>query len=279
MNRNEIERVSYRSSLLKQIIIRADYANLTDLAGLINCLKKEERFASSFKSSKIVNQNRLDIKGPFSLVEDKYLPIDNYHISSFYRFFNCLIEPIQDLTLDITTNSVCIDITCNRDYDCIDEYINLMCFIVNKIQKFDSFVRFNRFGIRKVDGDDFSDLESAYKIFQKERFAHDTEFHFLKRKTSKYKGSESFCTENKILCNLDRSVEGFDKKFRFCLDIDTYIDDRIDNLDKILSEDEIMKILSVSLNNTSFIIFREFVTEDFLNKGYDNYMVKYGKAK
>lgn len=278
MNRNEIERVSYRSSLLKQIIIRADYANLTDLAGLINCLKKEERFASSFKSSKIVNQNRLDIKSPFSLVEDKYLPIDNYHISSFYRFFNCLIEPMQDLTLDITTNSVCIDITCNRDYDCIDEYINLMCFIVNKIQKFDSFVRFNRFGIRKVDGDDFQELDSAYKVFQSDRFAHDKDFCCLRRTTSKYKGSESFITETNIRCNLERSVEAFDKTFRFCLDIDTYIDERIYNLDKILSEDETRKILSEELNNTSFLIFREFVTEEFLNKGHEKYMEKYGKA-
>ena len=278
MKRNDIERLSYRSSLLKHIIIRADYANLTDLTGLVNCLKKDEYFASSFKSSKIVNQNRLDIKSPFSLVEDKYLPVDNYHICSFYRFFNCIIEPIQDLTLDITTNSVCIDISCNKDYDCIDEYIKLMCFIVNKIQEFDSFVRFNRFGIRKVDGDDFQELDSAYKIFQSERFAHDEDFCYLKRQTSKYKGSESFITENKIRCILERSVEAFDKTFRFCLDIDTYIDERIYDLDKILSEDETRKILSEDLNNTSFLIFREFVTEEFLNKGHEKYMEKYGKA-
>lgn len=264
MERQKIEREHYRSSLLKRIIIRVDFCNLTDLAGFIGNLKKTDEFTSAFRSSKIVNMNEQ--------VENMSSPFESNFTTFDYRFFNCLVEPLQSVTLDITINSICIDISCNEKYDCIDDYIKLMCVVTKAMCAYDSFVRFQRFGIRKIDGDDYTTLDDAYSVFEAKRFAHDDDFQTLRRVTSKYVGTELFKTENDVLCNLSRSVEVLSKsKIRFSLDIDTFIDERIVDMESVKTYEEVFNLLADRLNKTSFKIFREFVTEDFLNNGVVNY--------
>ena len=195
-----------------------------------------------------------------------------------HRFFNSLIQPVQEVILDIGQNFMYLDIKCNSNYDCIDQYLDLMVFLMTSLQSHDKFVRFNRVAIRKIDGDDYASLDDAYDIFLSRRFAHDDEFAHLQRWTSKYVGEEQFKTENDVITNLKRCVEVMgDEEFRFSLDIDTYIDSRVYNFTNIVEASEIKYILYERLNKTSFSIFREFVTDGFLTDGVNNYKRMHGE--
>ena len=96
--------------------------------------------------------------------------------------------------------------------------------------------------------------------------------------TSKYKGEEQFKTENGVLVNLNRCVEVMRANdFRSTLDIDTYFDKGAINQQIAMTKDQVERILSELLNETSFKIFKEFVSDEFLSAGVENYKKVYGE--
>lgn len=278
MDITKVERTNFRSSLLKQIIIRTDYVNLSDLTGFVTYIKRNESFAACFVDCRTMNLNKVDLNEPVSIADKKYFPINSMQSETVFKFLGSKIEPIQDASLDVGLKFFCINIICNENYDCIDKYLELAKLLVIALQRFDSFVRITRIGIRKIDGDDYKSLDDAYKIFKAERFAHDDEFECLPRMTSKYKGEEHFRTENEVMVNLNRCVEVMGSNdFRFTLDIDTYLDKRTIDQQIAMTEEQVEYSLSKLLNETSFKIFREFVSEEFLNDGIEKYKKAYGE--
>lgn len=278
MDRTNVERDNFRSSLLKQIIIRVDYENLSDLTGFVTCIKRIESFAVCFSDCRPINLNKVDLNEPVSIADKKYFPINSMQTETVFKFMGSKIEPIQDASLDVGLNFFCINIICNEYYDCIDKYLELATLLIVTLQTFDSFVRISRIGVRKIDGDDYGSLDDAYRIFKAERFAHDDEFECLPRMTSKYKGEEHFKTENGALVNLNRCVEVMaNNVFRFTLDIDTYLDKGVINQQIAMSKEQVEESLSKLLNETSFKIFREFVSDKFLNDGIEKYKELYGE--
>lgn len=278
MDITKVERNNFRSSLLKQIIIRVDYVNLSDLIGFITYIKRIESFAACFVDCRTLKLNKVDINEPVSIADKKYFPINSMQSETVFKFLGSKIEPIQDASLDIGLNFFCINIICNENYDCIDKYLELTKLLIIALQRFDSFVRITRIGIRKIDGDDYKSLDDAYKIFKAERFAHDDEFKCLPRMTSKYKGEEQFRTENGVLVNLNRCVEVMGTNdFRFTLDIDTYLDKRAIDQKIAMAKEQVEDSLGKLLNETSFKIFREFVSEEFLNDGIEKHKKAYGE--
>lgn len=278
MDITKVERNNFRSSLLKQIIIRVDYANLSDLTGFVTYIKRVESFAACFVDCRTLNLNKVDLNEPVSIADKKYFPINSMQTETIFRFLGSKIEPIQDASLDIGLNFFCINIVCNENYDCIDKYLELANLLIINLHEYDSFVRITRIGIRKIDGDDYTSLDDAYKIFKAIRFAHDDEFKSLPRMTSKYKGEEQFKTENGVLVNLNRCVEVMGANdFRFTLDIDTYFDKGDINQQIAMTKDQVERILSELLNETSFKIFKEFVSDEFLSAGVEKYKKVYGE--
>ena len=84
MDITKVERNNFRSSLLKQIIIRVDYANLSDLTGFVTYIKRVESFAACFVDCRTLNLNKVDLNEPVSIADKKYFPINSMQTETIF---------------------------------------------------------------------------------------------------------------------------------------------------------------------------------------------------
>ncbi len=246
-------------SLLKQIIIRLDFESLTDLNSVIKCLKRQEFLSNSLKGYRIIKSNRISLQMPPSVVEDKFLPIERYDVSDMHRFFDSTIRPLQDVTLDVTETYVCLTINTNDDYASIEPYIELISDVANLIKNEDPYVHFCRIAIRKIDGEDFNNLDEGFNVFKSSQFRLEHKFEHFAKMSHKAVLTDYFIADS-IKFNMSNSIEIFrNGKCRICLDMDSYIDEECfrDNIG--LKDISIKDILKNKLNAKLYSLFEECV--------------------
>ena len=246
-------------SLLKEIIIRLDFESLTDLNAVIKRLKRENFINTFLKGYRVIKSNRISLQMPPSVVEDKFIPVERYDVTDMHRFFDSAIEPIQDVTLDVTETYVCLTIKTNDDYSSIEPYIELVSNVANLIKSEDSYVRFCRIAIRKIDGEDFENLEEGFRVFKSSRFDMEHNFEHFSKTTHKAVLMDYFMADS-VKFNMTNSIEKFrNGKCRICLDMDSYIDEECYRESPDLRALDVDEILKNRLNNRLYSLFAECV--------------------
>lgn len=260
-------RKNFRSSLLRQVIIRCDYSSLTDLNGFIMKLKSLEWFQNLFAGYRLVRTNNFNLQINPKAIEDRFIPLEVNETGNIHRFFDCKIEPKQNSSMDISPTFICLTIGCNDSYDTIDAYLDSIADIITTLKEYDSYVQIERLAIRKIDGKDYDSLEEAYETFE---VMEDLERNIIDNvKPIKKVYTDSFISNDaNIKVNFTRGLERFnDGTIRCILDMDGYIDSSLVSPNKITNKQEIESLLKDKINDELFKLFRASVTENFLSKG------------
>lgn len=269
MSKEQYTRENFKSSLLKQIIIRVDFSTITDVKGFIMKLKSEPWLSRSFNGYRPIKTNNINLQIDTKTIEDnRFIPIEVKETGTIHRFYDSLIEPIQSTTMDIGSSFICIIIQCSEQYDKIDPYLNIIADTMMVLQQYDNYAHFERFGIRKIDGNDYKNENEAYQTFEKNRFIEDSG-KVLEGTLFKQVYTDIFLSEKyNIKVNLTRGLERLNNgMLRFVLDTDGYVDESNFKEEDCDSKDKIISLLKDRINEGLFQIFKVYVTEDFLNKG------------
>lgn len=268
MSKEQYTRENFKSSLLKQIIIRVDFSTITDVKGFIMKLKSEPWLSRSFDGYRPIKTNNINLQIDTKTIEERFIPIEVKETGTIHRFYDSLINPIQSTTMDIGSSFICITIQCSEQYDKIDPYLNIIADTMVVLQKYDNYAHFERFGIRKIDGNDYNNEDDAYQTFEKNRFIGDSG-KVLDGILFKQVYTDSFFSErHSIKVNLTRCLERLNNgKLRFVLDTDGYIDESNFKEKDCDSKDKIIYLLKDRINEGLFQIFKVYVTEAFLSKG------------
>ena len=266
MSKNDYTRSNFRSSLLKQIIIRIDYSGLTDLNGFVRQLKSTDWLQTLFTGYRLLKTNNINFEINPETVEKKLVPIEINEAENIHRFNDCSIQPLQEVTMDISQNFICLTIKCNNNYDTIDAYIKSVKQTVEALQDYDSYINLNRIAIRKVNGKDFSSIESVYQTFEVMKYLEKNIIQDVNPKKKRY--TDSFLSkESNLKVNFTRALKCFKDDngdvIRFVLDIDCYADSFTLSDEKVVDAGNVL----VNINEELFKLFKASVTENFLSEG------------
>lgn len=253
--KDKIKRTDLKNSMLKRVIIRADFTPMLDLEVTVSDINRQEWFANKFNN---YERRLIEVKKDDDEEKNK---VEGQYIK---RFDDCNIAPERNVTLDISSNFAYLDINCDEQYSLIDEYLKLMVKILDHIIKFDGYVKLERLAIRKTDGMELIEGKKADEVF--EYFDQQIEEEFDKFTYRTYTDSFIYGKKN-VRVHYNRTVRvvgGEPVHFIFILDIDTYLDrELIDN--RRPNEDDLWALFYDKLNDASFDLFKRGVKEKYLN--------------
>lgn len=257
--KEKIQRDQLAYSMLRRVIIRADFTSMLDTDKIVSNLNEEVWFNEVFN-----NYSKLQLLND----EERSNEDSEEDLKKYVRRFNDCVttaeRPEKNVIFDITDESVCVDIQCDDQYTKIDAYLQLaidaIIFIINQ----DRYVKLKRLAIRKFDAQNFATSEEADKVF--EYFDQD----IMDNANDAYwqrKYTDSFIYgKTNVKVNYTRTIKISDKAdetFIFVLDIDTFVDsDMIEN--KRPSKDELSQTFFARLNDASFDLFKRGVKLEFL---------------
>ena len=204
-----------------------------------------------------IGARSLDIKGT---QETNKMDYDRPKV---YRFSDCVLEPVQNVTLDFDRNYLCMEIHCDSNYTVVDSYLEMMATLINIILGCEGFVQLTRIGIRKIDGVDAikpADADNVFEYFS-QQLPWDRKDLMQMRQYTDYMTSpeiEAYVIYNRIV----RVVEN-GTNLRFTLDIDCYKDS--DFLNPRPEYDLIQKWL-IEMNDKLFNLFKMGIKLDYFNK-------------
>lgn len=253
ITKDEIKRSDLIYSMLRQVIIRADFTSMLDIDKLVLLLSEQEWFEGTFN-----NYSRLQLvdNGEDNLAERpcKYVR----------RFDDCNIEPEKNVIIDITEESLCMNIQCDEHYTIINKYLSLFIQTLAFIFSNDNYVKLRRLAIRKIDGESFHSGEDAEKVFEyfDQRITDLDDDAFWQRTYT----DNFIYGKRKVKVNYTRNVRispREEERFIFTIDIDTYIDSEMIEIPRP-SKEELEDIYFNRLNESAFELFKRGVTLEFL---------------
>ena len=258
MKKEEINRKNLRCSLLKRVIIRADITAMMKLEDSVSSISRQEWFKGLFDSMDKF------ISVPSPRVTNITSPVANSQGTEVRRFFECTIEPRQELVLDISDEFLCLDIKCNEHYESLDPYIDLMAKVIGQVIHDDNYVKLKRLAIRKIDGLILANANEANRVFEyfDQGIMEDGEG-MRKRLYNDY----FYSNNKKVGVNYSRQLKiGDNEASRFIFTIDTDVYARSNDLENVRpGVEELSVILSNRINETAFDIFKRGIKESFLN--------------
>ena len=262
MGKANVSRDNFKSSLLKQVVIRIDYSEITNFEGLVQTMAAflKEYFGNRGKYI----TNNVNVRIDEKALSGDSLPIAVLPSNDVYRFSSCVIEPVQNVVLDVANTFTCLIIDCNEAYDKVDCYLDLVSEVLSRIFDFDAYVNIVRVGIRKIDSKVFDNMETAKEIFEN---VGESQIAIPGMNTFQYRVS-SFIVNNEtgMQVNLSRTYTNTDdRQFQVDLDIDGYVG----NLKFLqgINSSELLSQQLKTINDLLFDIFKLNVTEAFLEKG------------
>ena len=261
--KKDIKRTDLNYSMLRRVIIRADFTSMLNTGRMVDKLNDQKWFKGAFK-----NYSRL--KYADTPQPQEVDPQEGWEPRFIRRFDDCNIGPERKVTLDITNESVCMDIQCDDNYESIDLYLQLVINTLALIIDNDPYVKVRRLAIRKIDANSFATSEEADKVFE----YFDQGIMDL--------GKDSICQrtytddfiygEKDVKVHYSRTVKITPKErelFVFILDVDTFLDaEKID--DERPSDEVLRKIFFDRLNEAAFDLFKRGVKLEFLQSKLKN---------
>lgn len=269
MNMNEekerIKREQLSYSMLRRVIIRADFTSMLDTDKIVSLLNEDEVEEKKWFGDVFNNYARLQLIVDEKRTKDES---DDERAKQYVRRFNdCNVtadRPERNVTFDITDQSLCVDISCDEKYTKIDAYLQLVVDTLDFIIRNDKYVKLTRIAIRKYDAQAFANGDEADKVFEYfDQGITDSASDAYWQRTY----TDNFVYgKTKVKTNYTRTIKITDKeneRFIFVLDIDTFLDsDMIENARP--AKDDLHKILFDRLNEASFDLFKRGVKLEFL---------------
>jgi uncharacterized protein (TIGR04255 family) len=257
ITKDDISRDDLVYSMLRQVIIRADFTSMLDTDKIVLLLNEQKWFEGAFNNYsrlQYIDNGRQRGKEDVTERPRKYVR----------RFDDCNIQPERRVVLDITDESLCLDIQCDEHYTVINEYLSLFVQTLGLIISNDNYVKLRRLAIRKIDGERFPNGNEAEKVFEyfDQRITDLDDDAFWQRT---YTDNFIYGKRN-VKVNYTRNVKISSReedRFIFTIDIDTYIDSEM-IMNARPSKDELLDIYFDRLNESTFELFKRGVTLEFL---------------
>ena len=259
-SKDEIKRQQLKNHFLKRVIVRFDYTSIVDLQKVLNKIVAFLNPPDSYFRS--LNQMQV-ATGSLELGGTQDTSQATHDRPMIYRFSDCIIDPIQDVTLDLARNYLCLEIRCNPDYTILDKYLDTMIQLMDIILQCEGFVQLTRIGIRKVNGVDSIDPNDADEVFEyfSQQLSWGERDRMVMRQYSDYMACHDI-SAYVIYHRIVRVVEG-SPDLRFTLDIDCYKDSSF--LEARPNTDLLKKWL-YDMNNKLFDLFKMGIRLEFFNK-------------
>lgn len=258
--KEQINREDLTYSMLRKVIIRADFTPMLDLDAMVSDINSKEWFQGKFNNfeRRLLQVKNDDPKGR-NLDEAKVM-----EGQVVKRFDDCNIVPERNVSLDISSEFVVLEIRCDEKYTTIDDYLELMTNIVHHIFSKDAYVKLERIAIRKTDGMEFEDGGKADEVFEyfDQKVVEDGDQFRLRSYTDSF-----LYGKRSVLVHYNKTVRvtnGNPTLLIFLLDVDAFLDRSfIEN--RRPDREEIWSIFYERLNKTCFDLFKLGVKEKFLN--------------
>lgn len=254
--KDDIKRADLNNSMLKRVIVRADFTPMLDLESTVSDVNRQEWFKNKFNN---YEKRLLTVKKGNEKEDENAL--DGEVVK---RFDDCNIAPEKNVTLDISSNFVIMEIKCDEKYDKLDEYLKLYVNTLGHVISNDNYVKLERIAIRKTDGMESIDGNKADEVF--EYFDQQIEDEGDKFTYRTY--TDSFVYSKKeVSVNYNRAVRVIANNpplFVFVLDIDTYLN-REQIANRRPNNVELWQMFYDRLNEASFDLFKRGVKETYLN--------------
>jgi len=251
----DIKREHLTNSMLKRVIMRADFTPMLDLESMVSGMNKQDWFKGKFEN---YEKRLLEISPDVEMTIDK----DDLEGRTVKRFDHCTIAPEKNVTLDISSKFVTLLINCDEKYDKIDDYLDLFVKILVFIKENDDYVKFIRLAIRKTDGMELNSGEEADAVFEyfDQGIAEAKHDDLLNRS---YTDSFIYGKEE-ISVHYNRTLKIVNGKFIFIIDIDTFADAEQIGENKRPSETELKSFFADKLNESSFELYKRGVKLEYL---------------
>ena len=260
--KEEIQRTELTYSMLRRVIMRADFTPMLNLESMVSEINRQEWFQNKFNNyEKRLLQVKNESNKNDGEDEDEKKQLEGLVVK---RFDDCNIEPERNVTLDIASNFVTIDIRCDEEYTKIDDYLELMTDIVSFIINNDNYVKLERIAIRKTNGNEFGSGAQADEVF--EYFDQNIEEEGDRFTLRTYTDSFIY-SKRQVQVHYNRTLRilsNTPKPFVFVLDIDSFLD-RAHIENRRPGKEAVHDIFFNKLNETCFELFKRGVKESFLN--------------
>jgi len=255
------------NDMLKRIIIRFDYSGVTTIDRWVEIYKETESCKKYFNNYKIqeINSAQISSKNLNDIETNGYIPITGYTRDILHVFSGKIPTHSEKIELQISSTSCSLDIHCNGDYKGASPYLDLISEYMTDFLRLDSYIQISRIGLRKIDAQTYNTKEEICNDFESDFFFGKS---IRKKEKEQKEYKDNYVDEdNKLKTNMSRVyrqiIENGTKKHQVIFDADSYVDTEIDTELKHKYA-EIHQILK-SLNENLFEIFRDVVTEQFLN--------------
>lgn len=263
--KDKIQRDQLSYSMLRRVIIRADFTSMLDTEKIVSLLNEDEIEGRKWFGEVFNNYSKLQLLSDGTRSKDVSSDEDQ---KQFVRRFNdCNVtdeRPEKNVTFDITDQSVCVDIICDDKYTRIDSYLQLVVDTLDFIIKHDKYVKLSRLAIRKFDGQSFptsKEADGVFEYFDQNIMDYSSDAYWQRSYTDNF-----IYGKTNVKVNYTRIVKISEKeneKFVFVLDIDTFLDsDMIEVLRP--GKDELHNVFFNRLNDASFELFKRGVKLEFL---------------
>lgn len=262
--KDQYTRKNIKSTILKRVIIRIDISGVTDFNSFIQELKRAEFMHRSFKRMRYLSKTSDSLPLKRNFPKNGTLPLSRNVYSDVYHFFDCAIDLSSEASLFITPDCISLSVDCNEGYGGSENYTRLMLDIIGTLAKADSYINIERVGIRKIDSADFSNLQDAHKIFDK-NFVVINDFRACE--DIKESTKTDIFLNNEIHFNVVQHISQKQSDlYNFVFDVDAYIndDEAVDHY--IMNRDEWFNLMYGEMQDKMFEYFKDVVTVEYLEK-------------
>ena len=264
MAKDNISRENVRDRKLKLVILRLDFAGVSDIQSLVKLF--DNRFPKEFKSRTEIHNRQFNIsfrEEDLKEISDTLsLPVSVIKNEKVYAYKG-MKNVVCDTTMEISQYYLGLTVKCNDNYDGLDSYVESFKGAISVFKDKIPYFAPKRFGIRKVRIQEMPTLFDFNDVFEDFVFkmpSFDVPNHtLLKNVNVSY---IELPEANNLRINVRREMakgtngDGLDQ-YRAILDIDAYYKE------DALSSGNINRMITEA-NEQAFIVYRSCMRESYL---------------
>ena len=265
MAKDSITRAEVHDKHMKEVIIRLDYAGVSDVSELVKIFDKT--FPKTFKNRSDVYNTEYKMTLSQDVIKDisdtVHIPVNVLQKEKIVRYTG-MRNVHCNVILDISQYYLCMTIECDENYDGLDKYVECFKGSITAFSSRQDYFQPKRLGLRKIRVESKKTIQDFNKIF--ESFVLNIPNYSICQKDnlkSTYIDVIEDKTNKGLKFNICRSVGRYDAKqggvdmteYRAVLDIDAdYKDEKLDRISDLLTQ----------ANLKEFEVYKSCMKEEFL---------------
>ena len=275
-SKSEITRYMMRKNILRNILFRVDYKGIVNVNECLSKIKEELLLPHFSEYNNTFNNNvNIDMSG--TSIEDvskmlslpvKEVSQQEIHIYSKSKFTNDGEPTTDEVELRISKYFITLEIKCKGEYKNIDPYLRYFSELISHLLSYNSYIRFKRIGLRKIASQLFKRREDMYAVFDPGKYGDVIDQSFSPLEFNRIDNIQKL--EQPYIYNYRRglkSVQIVNKEtgekgdgYLALIDLDGYISE--ERINETFTIDRCL----IEINDALFDLFKNAVTEDFLNQ-------------